>query len=208
MSVDLKVALTGGLASGKSTVGRLFESLGTTVIDADKVARELVAPGSPALQSIIERFGAQILHDNGSLDRARLRDLAFADDNSRLDLEAILHPGIRRSMHDKLDALTAPYAISMIPLLFETGQAKTFDRILVVDITVALQKQRAQARDGSTNETLQNIIDAQISRDKRLAQADDIIYNDTTTDALRPQVEALHERYIALASRLRAAQQQ
>jgi dephospho-CoA kinase len=206
LSVNLSIGLTGGLASGKSTVARLFESLGIPVIDADKVARKLVEPGSVALPTIIARFGQGIISPDGSLNRATLREIVFSDDAARLDLEAILHPQIRHQMAEQLQSYDTPYAISMIPLLFESDQTNSFDRILVIDIPVGTQLERAHARDSSTAETLQGIIDAQIDRDSRLAKADDIISNDGTVDALRSQVERLHERYLALASRLRRAE--
>ena len=208
MSVTLSIGLTGGLASGKSTVARLFEKLGVPVIDADKVARDIVAPGSPALGAVVERFGADILDPEGALDRGRMREVVFAHDNKRQELEAILHPRIRQEMNNRLLELDAPYAISMIPLLIETRQEKRFDRILVVDTTPCIQLARAQARDGSTQEILRGILDAQIDRDTRLAQADDVIHNNHGLEELRPQVEQLHERYLALATRLRADRHQ
>ncbi len=200
----LSIGLTGGLASGKSTVGRLFENLGVPVLDADKVARDIVAPNSPCLQAVVGHFGSGILDESGALDRARLRELVFSKEHKRRELEAILHPRIREEMDNQLLALDTPYAISMIPLLFETDQANRFERVLVVDSLPATQLARAQARDGSTLETIQGILDAQVSRDARLAQADDVISNDSNAQDLRSQVELLHERYLALAARLRA----
>lgn len=200
----LTIGLTGGLASGKSTVGRLFENLAVPVIDADRVARDIVAPDSPGLQAVVEHFGAELLDETGALDRARLREIIFAQQNKRRELEAILHPRIREEMDKQLLALDTAYAISMVPLLFETEQANRFQRVLVVDSLPATQLARAQARDGSSLETLQGILDAQTSRDARLAQADDVINNDSSIQDLRSQVELLHERYLALAARLRA----
>lgn len=204
MTRVLSIGLTGGLASGKSTVGRLFEKLGVPIIDADKVARDIVAPESPALQAIVEHFGATILDDAGALDRARLREVVFAHEDERLQLEAILHPLIQQEMGRRLRELDVPYAISIIPLLLENNQGGRFDRILVVDTLPCKQLARAHARDGSTPDTLQGILDAQMDRDTRLAQADDVIHNDNGVQELRPQVELLHERYLALAARLRA----
>ena len=204
MTRVLSIGLTGGLASGKSTVGRLFEKLGVPIIDADKVARDIVAPGSPALQAIVEHFGATILDHTGALNRARLREVVFAHADKRRQLEAILHPRIQQEMTKQLRELDAPYAISIVPLLFESNQGRRFDRILVIDTLPCKQLARAQARDGSTPDTLQGILDAQIDRDTRLAQADDVIHNDNGIQELRPQVELLHERYLALAARLRA----
>ena len=208
MTATLSIGLTGGLASGKSTVGGLFGNLGVSVIDADQVARDVVAPGSAALQAIVEQFGPSIIHNDGALDRHRLREIVFACDERRRALEGIVHPTIRQEMERRLNEIDAPYAISMIPLLFESGQGKRFERILVVDAALSRQLERAKARDGSTADTLRGIVDAQLDRDARLAQADDVIHNDGGIQALRPQVERLHEHYLSLASRLRVDQHQ
>ena len=204
----LVVGLTGGIASGKSTVARLFQALGVPVIDADQAAREVVAPGSPALAAIRERFGEDVLAADGTLDRARMRRQVFADPGARADLEAIVHPAVREHMDAELEALDCEYAISMVPLLLEAGQADRVDRILVVDAPPEQQIARARSRDGSSRETLEGILAAQASRDERLARADDVISNDGAPEALAPQVERLHEHYRALAARLRAAAQQ
>ncbi len=208
MSPSLIVGLTGGIASGKSTVARLFEHLGVPVVDADAVAREVVEPGQPALQAIRARFGDEVFDSGGRLDRARMRRRVFADARARADLEAILHPRIREIMEQRLRDAPAPYAIAMIPLLLETEGAARVDRVLVVDLPRETQIRRAQARDGSPRETLEGILAAQLDRDSRLARADDVIENDGPPEALRPQVESLHERYSALATRLRADRQQ
>jgi dephospho-CoA kinase len=208
MPVALSIGLTGGLASGKSTVGRLFEKLGVPVLDADRVSREIVATGSPALQSLVEHFGATILDNSGKLDRARLRELVFANEDKRRELESIVHPRIRQEMARALNELDAPYAISMIPLLFEGKQRNRFDRVLVVDTMPCTQLARAQIRDGSTMQTLHGILAAQIDRDARLAQADDVIHNDTGLEELWRPVEGLHQRYSAMATRLRAERHQ
>jgi len=200
----LVVGLTGGIASGKSTVARLFESLGVPVVDADAIAREVVEPGSPALEAVRERFGDGVLDAAGRLDRAALRRRVFRDGAAREALEAILHPRIRERMDQRLARIAAPYAIAMIPLLLETGQQGRFDRILVVDTPREEQIRRAQARDGSAREVIEGILDAQADRDTRLRKADDVIHNDGTPQALRAQVEHLHRSYLARAARLRA----
>ena len=198
------VGLTGGIASGKSTVGRLFSSLGVIVVDADAVAREVVEPGGPALEAITARFGSDVLDAEGRLDRAGMRRRIFADSKARADLEAILHPRIRERMDAQLDAARSPYAIAMIPLLLETAQEDRFHRILVVDTPRDTQIHRARARDGSTLETLEGILEAQVDRNTRLRRADDVIHNDADMEHLRAQVQRLHERYLAEAVRLRA----
>lgn len=204
----LIVGLTGGIASGKSSVARLFEALGVPVVDADAIAREVVAAGTPGLDAIRARFGERVIAADGELDRAGLRARVFADAAARRDLEAILHPRIRHIMDERLRAACAPYAIAMIPLLLETGQQERFDRVLVVDVSQATQLQRAHARDGTSHQTLQGILAAQLDRDSRLAQADDVIDNEGDPQALAAQVARLHETYLALAACLRAVPQQ
>lgn len=205
---SLIVGLTGGIASGKSTVAHLFEQRGVPVVDADAVAREVVAPGTPALQAIRARFGERIIGADGALDRARLRAEVFADRHAREDLEAILHPRIRRVMAQRLRAACAPYAIAMIPLLLETGQQDRYQRVLVVDVSRETQLRRASERDDTSRETLQGILDAQLDRDRRLALADDVIDNDSDPQHLPAQVDRLHQAYLDLAARLRAVPQQ
>lgn len=198
------VGLTGGIASGKSTVARLFAALGVPVVDADEVAREVVEPGRPALAAIRERFGEGVLDAQGRLDRPGMRRRIFADASARADLESILHPRIRERMDRRLAEADAPYAIAMIPLLLETGQAQRFACVLVVDAPRDAQISRARSRDGSSQDTLEGILAAQMDRDTRLARADDVIHNDGDVEELRTQVQRLHERYLAKAARLRA----
>jgi len=205
---SLIVGLTGGIASGKSTVARLFQDLGIPVVDADAVAREVVAPGTAALDAIRKRFGEQMIGDDGQLDRAGLRAQVFADATARRDLESILHPSIRRIMERRLRAARAPYAIAMVPLLLETGQQDRYGRVLVVDVSRETQLQRAGARDGTCRETLEGILAAQLERERRLALADDVIDNEGGPRELRAQVERLHSFYLAQAARLRADPQQ
>ena len=204
MAASLVIGLTGGIASGKSTVARLFQTLGAPVVDADRVARDVVAPGTPGLAAVRERFGESVIDSEGALDRARLRERVFADASARADLEAILHPRIRQRMDAILDAMDAPYAIAMIPLLLEADQHTRVDRVLVVDAPAELQIARARARDGSPLATLEAILAAQTDRASRLDSADDVIRNDAGPEALEPQVRKLHRDYLALAARLRA----
>lgn len=208
MRPALIIGLTGGIASGKSTVAGIFAALGVPVVDADEVARDVVAPSSPGLAAIRKRFGDAVLAADGTLDRARMRERVFADASAREALEAIVHPAVRERMDARLATFDAPYAIAMIPLLLETGQSSRVDRVLVVDADPERQIARAQTRDGSSRSTLQGILDAQVDRDTRLARADDVIHNEAAPGALQPQVERLHAQYLALAARLRVDRQQ
>ncbi len=198
-----RVGLTGGIASGKSTVARLFAALGVPIIDADELAREVVQPGRPLLSRLVERFGPGILRADGSLDRAALRDIVFSDPAARADLESLTHPAIREAMEERSARARGPYQILAIPLLVEKGRSTPVDRVLVVDCDEAVQIRRLQARDGSTLEQARAILGAQASRAERLAAADDVIRNDGDIDALRDQVEALHLRYLDLARQAR-----
>jgi len=196
MSV-LKIALTGGIASGKTTVSQLFAALGVPVIDADIIARELVAPQQPALTLIKNAFGDNIVQDNGELNRVKLRQLIFADKTQREKLEAILHPLIRDEMKKRAESITMAYCILVIPLLIETQQTTWIDRILVVDCPIEIQKKRLKTRDNISDLQIEQIFTAQTTREKRLALADDIIQNNMDLDALKKQVFILHQRYIA-----------
>jgi dephospho-CoA kinase len=194
------VALTGGIASGKSEAARRFAALGASVIDADDVARELVQPGTPALADIAAAFGAQMLDANGSLERTEMRALIFGDAEARRRLEAILHPRVRAEMLARTDAANGPYALLVIPLLVETAGYDWVDRVVVVDLPRELQLARAIARDRMAPSLAEAMIDAQASREQRLAAADDVIDNGGTPDALDAQVVALHRKYTALAA--------
>jgi len=197
------VGLTGGIASGKSEVSRRFEALGIVVADADLAARAVVAVGSPALARIAQRFGAQVLQADGSLDRAQLRARVFADPAERRALEAITHPAIRELMQAQCRQAESAYAIAAIPLLAEVGGRQAYpwlDRIVVVDAPVAVQHARLMQRDGADARLAQQMIDAQASREQRLALAEDVVTNDGHPDALQAQVEALHRQYLAAAA--------
>ncbi len=196
----LVIGLTGGIGSGKSTVAALFAGLGVPVIDTDRLARELVEPGQPALADIAQQFGSKFIGADGRLNRARLREHVFADTATRHRLEAILHPRIRRAVEDWLRTQTAPYVIVVVPLLLEGKLVELVDRILVVDVPEAIQRSRTMARDGLSETQFNAILHSQIERGKRLAAADDIIDNQGTEQALTAQVNALHQRYLALAS--------
>jgi dephospho-CoA kinase len=194
-----RVGLTGGIASGKSTVARLFAALGIPVIDSDELAREVVAPGQPLLAQIAERFGAQVIAADGSLDRRALRDVVFADPKVRVDLEALTHPAIAAASERRAMTVGGPYQIHAIPLLVEKNLASRVDRVLVVDCDEETQIRRLQARDGSTIEQARAILAAQASRAERLAAADDVVSNSGDMQALRRQVEKLHVSYLEFA---------
>ena len=193
------VALTGGLASGKSSVARRFEEIGVPVIDADVVTRRLVEPGTPALREIVDAFGAGVLDEHGRLDRTRMRERVFDNDTERSKLESILHPRVRQAMQAFASSSSAPYVLFVIPLLVETEQAHTMDRVVVVDAPRALQTARAAARDGSRPKTIAAMIDSQASQAERLAVADAVIENTGDLATLHERVDSVHEECLALA---------
>jgi dephospho-CoA kinase len=199
-----RVGLTGGIASGKSTAARFFGALGVPILDSDQVARDVVEPGQPPLERLVERFGRKILTADGHLDRPALRDIVFSDPKARADLEALTHPAIGAAMEARSAAAGGPYQILVIPLLVEKNLAAHLDRVLVVDCDEELQMRRLRDRDGSTPEQVQAILRAQAPRAARLKAADDVIHNDTDMSAVRDQVAALHARYLELAARPRA----
>lgn len=195
----LKVGLTGGIASGKSSAAGAFRKLGVPLIDADQVARDVVMPGQPALDEIALRFGAGMQLPDGSLDRKALRQVVFADTDARRDLERITHPRIRHRITAWLERQTAPYVILESPLLLETSQRELVDRVLLIDVPEEVQLRRAMLRDGCSQEQAQAIINAQMQRTLRLEQADDIIVNDSTPEALELAVTKQHEHYLKIA---------
>lgn len=202
----LRVGLTGGIGSGKTTAAACFESLGVPVIDADIVAREVVAPGTPALAAIAEHFGTACLLPSGELDRAAVRLRVFAEPAERQWLEALLHPliriGIEQQLADALRRPDAPYAILSSPLLLETGQDALVHRILLIDASEAQQRERTLRRDGSDARTVEAIIAAQLPREQRRARADDTILNDGDLPQLQNAVRTLHAHYLALAANM------
>jgi len=195
----LKIGLTGGIGSGKSAATAQFAALGAPVIDADIVARTVVEAGSPGMLAIQKRFGPGILNKDGTLDRRRLRDLVFSDKKARADLESILHPRIRQQMWVQFNQFNEAYAILDIPLLFETKQNQQMDRVVVVDCPRELQIERICKRDHISEADAVAILQAQISREERLAGAHDIIDNSGTLLELSEQVNALHNSYLELA---------
>jgi dephospho-CoA kinase len=193
-----RVGLTGGIGSGKSTVADRLAALGAGVIDTDLLARELTEPDTPTLARIGAEFSGVLLPD-GHLDRAALRRQVFADPCARARLESILHPPIRTLMLERAECLTTPYAVLVIPLLFETGQESLMDRVLVVDCPEPIQIERVRRRSQLPEAEIARIIASQIPRAERLARADDVIDNGSGPDDLLPQIEQLHRAYLALA---------
>jgi len=193
------VGLTGGIGSGKSALSRHFEAFGILVIDADQVAREVVEPGEPALDSIVARFGTESLLENGSLDRRHLREVVFAAPKQRNWLEQLLHPIIRDRIMQKLEQSDSRYTILTSPLLLETDQHLLVNHVIVVDAPEALQIQRTIARDSSTAEQVKSIISAQMERTERLSKADDVVDNSATENDLQPLALALHEKFLKQA---------
>ena len=199
-----RVGLTGGVASGKSTVSKIFRGLGVPIIDTDELARDVVEPGQPPLELLVERFGTSILTPDGHLDRPALRTIVFSDPKARADLEALIHPAIGAEVESRSSVSGGPYQILVIPLLVEKNLGSQLDRVLVIDCDPELQIRRLQARDGSTIDEAQAILNVQASRAARLKAAHDVITNDREAAALRDQVAALHARYLQLASAARA----
>ena len=194
-----RVGLTGGIASGKSTAAKFFGAFGVPIIDTDQVARDVVEPGQPPLERLVERFGPSILTPDGHLDRPALRNIVFSDPKARADLEALTHPAIGAAVEDRSAIAGGPYQVLVLPLLVEKSLGSQVDRVLVVDCDEELQMKRLQERDGSTPEQARAILNAQASRAARLKAAHDVITNDGDMSAVRDQVSELHTRYLELA---------
>lgn len=195
----LRIGLTGGIGSGKTTVARLFAAKGMPVIDTDDIARDVTRIGTPAYAAIVTAFGETILDTNRALDRAQLRARVFTDPRARRQLEAIVHPRIRAEVETRLAALDAAYVVLAVPLLIETDFADLADRIVVVDTDEARQIERTMARSGLSRASVEAILAAQTDRVARRARAHDIITNNGAASELQAQVDALHARYLALA---------
>lgn len=193
------LGLTGGIGSGKSAAAQCFIDLGVHTVDADHAARWVVEPGRPALAQIAEHFGPGVLQANGELDRAALRALIFADPEQRRWLEALLHPLIRQEIADHLAKATSPYAILVSPLLIESGQYKTTQRVLVIDVPPELQLARTVQRDGVSQAQVEAILKVQAQREERLRHADDVLVNDRDPAWLKQEVERLHHFYLSLS---------
>ncbi len=198
----LRVALTGGIASGKTTVAGLFAARGVPVIDTDVIARQVVEPGTAGLAAVVSAFGPDILGPDGRLDRRQLRERIFADRAARGRLEAILHPAIRQEMERQSQAAGGPYQLLVIPLLAEGGRRDHVDRVLVVDVPESVQVERLMQRDGVGREQALASLAAQASRGQRQALADDVVVNSGRVEDLEPQVARLHETYLTLCAGL------
>ncbi len=197
----LRVGLTGGIGSGKSAVAALFAAYGIPVIDADDIAKKIVAPGLPAYEAIIAAFGRQILDPDGEINRQRLRSRIFNNEQERRRLETILHPRIRAEIKTQVDRLAAPYCLIVIPLLVETGQQDLVDRILLVDAEEDKQIERVMRRDSLAESEVRKILASQAARASRLARAHDVIENNAGRAHLSAEVERLHRHYLALSTK-------
>ncbi|WP_413488845.1 dephospho-CoA kinase [Shewanella baltica] len=193
------VGLTGGIGSGKTTVANLFAAEGITLVDADIVARDVVAQGSKGLEAIVSHFGIEMLTPEGELDRAKLRQRIFSHPEEREWLNQLLHPMIRQEMLAQVEKATSAYVIMVVPLLFENGLDRLVNRTLVVDISPELQINRTVKRDNVDASQVNNIISSQCSRSEKLARADDIIDNQGEISSLKREVLALHQRYLQLS---------
>lgn len=198
----MRVGLTGGIASGKSVVAEMFAELGAQIIDTDVIAREVVEPGTPALEDIRRRFGNEVIAEDGRLDRGALRQLVFSDAAARKDLESMLHPRIGEATRRQAAEVTGRYQVLVVPLLVGSPLRQFVDRILVVDCDEKTQMERLLSRDAETAAQARRMIAAQASRNERLAMADDIIDNSGSLELTRQQVEALDTTYRQVADTL------
>lgn len=196
----LRIGLTGGIASGKSTVADMFAALEVPIIDTDVIARDVVAPGQPALEDIRHEFGDQLFDDAGALDRGALRRIVFADDDARKRLESLLHPRIQSAAYEQAGSVGGRYQLIVVPLLTESPMREFVDRILVVDCEEDTQIRRLMARDAESEGQARRILAAQASREQRLKAADDVLMNDGDLSATLEQVRTLHHQYLALTT--------
>lgn len=202
----LKIGLTGGIGSGKSTVCQLFAELGVPIIDADVIARQLVEPGLPALQRIVDLFGEEMLNGDGSLNRAKLRESVFSAADKKRQLDGLMHPLVYAQIAAEVAALRCEYCVIAVPLLLESTHDYAFDRILLIDCPEALQIERVMQRNGFSLAQVQAIIDSQMPRQQRFSRVDDVVSNVSDLAQLAEQIKSLHNSYILLASaRIRPA---
>ena len=195
------VGLTGGIGSGKSAAANFFQNEGITVIDADHVAREVIEKDTPGFKSIVDYFSSKIIDADGSIDRAELRREVFDNKEKRKVLESITHPLIRELMAERIAAANSPYSMIMAPLIFETQSMSAYNRILVIDCDPELQLERATARDKSSSELIQKIIDSQCSREERLSIANDVIPNNDSLENLKIRSLAMHKFYLGFCNK-------
>lgn len=200
MTPAFSVGLTGGIGCGKSTVADLFAARGATIVDTDVIAHALTAPHGAAMPAIVAEFGPDFAQPDGALDRARMRTLVFSDASARARLEAILHPRIRAATEAAGQAATGTYVIYVVPLLIESGSwRERVTRVLAIDCSEDTQIARVMQRSHLSADEVRAIMATQVTRTRRLAEADDVVDNDAGLDALQKQVQALHERYLALS---------
>jgi len=197
--VTLKIGLTGGIGSGKSTVASLFSALGIPVFDADDIVHALLQQDTPTYSEIVSTFGNDILLQNMEIDRKKLKEIIFNDTNKRKALEQILHPRVYDVLVNESNKEQTPYCILSIPLLFETNGQAYVDRVLVIDSDIDQQIRRTVKRDQLSAVEIHKIIDSQIGRSERLSLADEVIHNDGSMNKLRKQVERLHKQYLVLS---------
>lgn len=200
MKRPLRVGLTGGIGSGKTTVKNFFDGLGAPTIDADEISHSITKPGQAAFDEVVALFGEESLDETGNLDRKRLRALIFDEPDLKQKLEAIIHPRVRAQIREFTDRVDYPYCIICIPLLLETGAQSTVDRVLVVDAPEELQVARVNRRDNADERQTRSIIRSQTGRAERLRAAHDIIVNDGNISDLKTRVENLHDRYMKIGS--------
>ena len=194
------IGLTGGIGSGKSAAANFFQNEGISVIDTDQLARKVIEKDTPGYSKVVDSFGANILDNNDSIDRVKLREAVFHDSEKRRILESITHPLVRELMVQKISSSTSPYSIIMVPLIFETKSAKNYDRVLVIDCDVEIQLERAMARDENSADLIQKIIDSQCSRSERLSIANDVIPNNHSIEDLQKRSLAMHNFYLGFCS--------
>ena len=195
------IGLTGGIGSGKSAAANFFHSEGVTVLDADQLAREVIEQNTPGFQSIVDYFGSDIIGEDGSIDRAKLRQEIFDDKEKKKAIESITHPLVRDLMAERIAASTSPYSIIMVPLIFETNSMSAYNRILVIDCDSKLQLERATLRDNNSSEQIQKILDSQCSRTERLSIANDVIPNNDSLENLKTRSLAMHKFYLGLCKK-------
>lgn len=192
---NMVVGLTGGIGVGKTTVTDMFAKFGIEIIDADVIARQVVMPGTTALAEIAKQFGSEVLTDKGELNRPILRSRVFSNENEKNWLNNLLHPLIRKEIQTQLASAASPYCILVAPLLIENALTQLVDHVLIIDLDEQTQRQRAAARDGTSPEEINKIMDNQANRESRLKVADQIILNDGNISQLHKKVEELHQFY-------------
>ena len=192
------IGVTGGIGSGKSAAGIEFEKLGITVIDADEIAQKASLKNSKAYKEIVEYFGASILDNSQNIDRRKLRNIVFNNDEQKKKLEQILHPAIREDISFAISNSKSPYTIIMVPLIYETNSKDNYNRILVIDCDEDIQISRAVTRDGASEEDIKKIINSQATKKERLSIADDVISNNSSIEKLSEKVLHLHKNYLEL----------